>query len=393
MSLLFNQPEFRQLHQQREAVIDQRLAAMGGTAEHDRFAVSRLKGLGGSDMSKLQGTSRWATPYKLWLDKQTDAPLSAPTLPMRAGTALEALVAELYSEKTGSHVYAHDSVAAAGLPFLRANFDRIIADEQGNPVSILECKTAGGNFSVMDDQELRLKWGPGNVYDFDRKTGRAVCLERDDRIDPEYYAQVQFYLMLAFPGWQSDPRFAKEPPHADVAVLIGNRDFRIYTVTTDTDYQSRMLAAADRFWCLNVLKNEPPEMMRDDFENYTQAVDDSVLEISEGDELLDLARSYKLMKKQQEEELGALRERIEAMMGEHAAAKIADGRKKRTVVSFKARMNSVFDEDNFKMQHPDLYRQCCTAFDADVLKLEHKDVYKQFSSTVPAGKRTLTVYG
>jgi predicted phage-related endonuclease len=46
---------------------------------------------------------------------------------------------------------------------------------------------------------------------------------------------------------------------ADLAVLIGNSDFRIYTIERDLELESLILSHATSFWHDNVLSHTPPQ--------------------------------------------------------------------------------------------------------------------------------------
>lgn len=186
------------------------------------FIARRRQGLGGSDIAAIIGLSPWRTPRDIYLDKKGLAEPEPETDAQYWGTTLEDIVAREYSKRTGRKIercnvlFRHPEH-----PHLLGNLDRVVFDDPGKrPVvngklitsRILECKTAS--------QYASGDWGePGT-----------------DQI-PEYYkAQVQWYMGIT--GAQV----------CDVAVLIGNRDFRIYTVDRDDAVIAYLFAEGVKFW-------------------------------------------------------------------------------------------------------------------------------------------------
>lgn len=190
--------------------------------KRNEFLARRRQGIGGSDIAAIVGISPWRTPRDIFLDKTGKSEPEPETDAMYWGTTLEDVVAREYSKRTGRKIercsvqFQHPQYN-----FLIANIDRVVyADPKKKPVHngqfrtnrILECKTAS-QYAAGD-------WGePGT-----------------DQI-PEYYkAQVQWYMGIT--GAQI----------CDVAVLIGNRDFRIYTVYRDDAVIDYLFTEGVKFW-------------------------------------------------------------------------------------------------------------------------------------------------
>lgn len=238
------------------------------TSDFDRneFILRRMKGIGGSDVAALVGLSPWTTPRDVWyskvghdgegnpvdvfnLVKETDA--------MYWGRVLEDVVANEYSLRTGYDVQATD-YQFKGDPkkhplakdYFIANVDRLvdageklsdkkpedayrplINEETGQLFTdkLLECKTS----SVY----MKDNWGEGGTSDV-----------------PEYYmAQVQWYMGVT--GCKS----------ADLAVLIGSNDFRIYHLERNETVIEYLFKEADKFWTEYVLTDIlPPPVSVDD---------------------------------------------------------------------------------------------------------------------------------
>jgi len=190
--------------------------------DREQFLERRKQGIGGSDIAAIIGLSPWKTPRDIYMDKKGLAEPEPETDAMYWGTTLEDIVAREYSKRTGRKIercnvlFRHPEY-----PFLIGNLDRVVYDENGKkPVvkgclttkRILECKTAS-QYAAGD-------WGePGT-----------------DQIPEHYKAQVQWYMGIT------------GALVCDVAVLIGNRDFRIYTVYRDDAVIAYLFGAGVAFW-------------------------------------------------------------------------------------------------------------------------------------------------
>ncbi len=206
------------------------------------FLARRKTGIGGSDIAAIIGLSPWRTPRDIYLDKKGLSEPEPETDAMYWGTTLEDIVAREYSKRTGRKIercnvlFQHPEH-----PFLIGNLDRVVYDNPSKkPVvngrlitrRILECKTAS-QYAAGD-------WGEAGT----------------DQI-PEYYkAQVQWYMGIT--GAEV----------CDVAVLIGNRDFRIYTVYRDDAVIAYLFGAGVAFWREYIEKDiMPPAVTLEDIEN------------------------------------------------------------------------------------------------------------------------------
>ena len=186
------------------------------------FIARRRSGIGGSDIAAIIGISPWRTPRDIYLDKKGLVEQQEETDAMYWGTTLEDIVAKEYAKRTGRKIQrCNQQLQHPDYPFLIANIDRAVYDENGKkPVvkgrlvtsRILECKTAS--------QYAAQEWG-----------------ESGSNQVPEYYkAQVLWYMGI------TGARVC------DVAVLIGNRDFRMYTVERDEAVISYLFQEGITFW-------------------------------------------------------------------------------------------------------------------------------------------------
>lgn len=166
----------------------------------------RRTGIGGSDAAAVIGISKWRTPLSVWLDKTGQAPDSTETEPMKWGTLLEPVIRQEYANRTGREVMAPGFRRHPLHGFMVANVDGVAPQD----ARLIEVKTARSGDG----------WGePGS-----------------DQVPEEYLIQVQHYMAVL------------DLPVADIAVLIGGSDFRIYTVPADKELQAMLVDAEAQFW-------------------------------------------------------------------------------------------------------------------------------------------------
>lgn len=189
--------------------------------EREKWLAERRRGIGGSDIGALLGLSAWGTPLTVWADKMGLSHGEPETREQRLGKAAEPLIAAEYKIETGreirlnSKVYYHPAHEwALGTP------DGFTTDEK--PL-LIECKKA---------HEMQAsKWGPAG----------------SDWVPDSYLVQVTWYLSVC------------DLPRADLAVLIGGSDFRVYEITRNRDLEAVLLERADAFWRGHVLTGKAPE--------------------------------------------------------------------------------------------------------------------------------------
>lgn len=132
--------------------------------ERAAWLAERRQGLGGSDIAKILGLSKWGGPADVWLDKRGQKEDQPESEAMRLGTFLEPFVAGRFAEASGKRIIDYKPMihGVGERSFALANLDRIVV-EDGQDInemvlrlsngdltcveSILECKTA----TKMDD--------------------------------------------------------------------------------------------------------------------------------------------------------------------------------------------------------------------------------------------------
>ena len=183
--------------------------------EREQWLENRRAGIGGSDAAAALGLSKWTTPLELYLDKRGEAPAKEESEPMKWGSLLEPVIRQQYAERTGRIVtQPTDILRHPTHQFMLANVDGI-ADGR-----LVEIKTA------RSPQE----WGEAGT----------------DEVPAAYLIQVQHYLTVTALAV------------AEVAVLVGGSEFRLYEIPADRELQEMIVEGEAEFWD-KVQKGTPPE--------------------------------------------------------------------------------------------------------------------------------------
>lgn len=185
------------------------------TTDRSAWLAERRTGIGGSDVAPILGLSKWRTPMDVYLDKRGEGIDQDDNPAMFWGRALEPVIRQRYADVTGREVVTPAAMLRHPThTHMCANLDGV-ADSR--VVEIKTARTADG-------------WGE----------------DGSDEIPEAYLLQVQHYMIVT------------ALPVADVAVLIGGQDFRLYEVPADPELQAMMIEAEAEFW-QRVLDALPPE--------------------------------------------------------------------------------------------------------------------------------------
>ena len=183
----------------------------------------RRTGLGGTDVARILGLSRFGSAMDVYLEKRA---LTAPLIEtevMSWGKILEEPVAKAYASKTGRKIRREASfLRHAENPWAFANIDRWSL-LRGTPKRVLEVKVS----SVFTADDF------GEEY--------------TDQVPGGYLAQSLWYL------------YVTGAEQADLAVLIGGNKHRVYTIPRDEDLIGDMVEQAAEFWS-NTQAGIPPEI-------------------------------------------------------------------------------------------------------------------------------------
>lgn len=180
----------------------------------------RTKYIGGTDASAIAGLNPWSTPMDVWFEKTGRMVDVLDSEVMYWGREIEPVIANRYAADTGRTLKECVALHDAAHPWAGGHPDRLIYPDQG----VLEIKTAG--------LHMRQHWG-------DPPYGE---------IPQQYFIQVQWYMWLTGFEW------------ADVAVLIGGQDYRVYYVPRNNAVIERLINVCGDFWENNVLKDTAPEI-------------------------------------------------------------------------------------------------------------------------------------
>jgi len=195
--------------------------------------LNRPHGIGGSDVAALLGLSPYKSPVQLWAEKVGHPGFEhAQGIHLRLGQHLEPFVAAEYERATGLVAKVHpDPIFHAEHPFFFAHVDRLVQTDPActNRVggvtladTVLECKTSGA-FNKGE-------WGEAHT----------------DQVPTPYMLQCAWYMALT------------HCDRANVAVLIGNNDFRVYHLHRNSELESAIFDHAKRFWSECVVAGVPP---------------------------------------------------------------------------------------------------------------------------------------
>jgi putative phage-type endonuclease len=195
---------------------------------------TRPIGIGGTDIGVILGLSPYKTPLELWSELvSSDDPVPRDLLHLRYGQHTESFVASEFERLSNLFTVKHEpTLFHKDHGYMFGHIDRFVLDIPDTPAVVdgvvtaqrlLECKTSSA-FSKGD-------WGePGT-----------------DQVPPLYLVQCAWYLAIT------------ECERADLAVLIGNSDFRVYTIERDMELEGLLLSHAQNFWHEHVLAKKPPE--------------------------------------------------------------------------------------------------------------------------------------
>lgn len=293
-------------------------------AQHEQ----RQRGIGSSDAPAVLGLSPWRTPIELWLEKTGQAGRNDDgNEATHFGTLLEPMIATEYARRTGRRfradvepIHSHPQ-----RPWQLATPDRVTTDGR-----IVEIKSA--------------KWARGWTDD-------------DDGIPIYYAAQVAHQLAVL------------DADIADVCVLIGGNELRIYTIDRDATLERALIEREDAFWQHVVQQTPPAPINANDvallYPRDTMPSVVSTLEtLADVDRLKALKADIKAMEKAAEQ----IDARVRLAFGE--AAQLLDPATGQPLATFKAQTSNRFDQGEFKTAHPDLFQQYVRPSESRVLRLK-----------------------
>ena len=281
------------------------------TSNHEEWKALRSKYIGGSDAAAVIGLNPFSSPYALWAEKTGRVPGFDGNLATEVGTYLEDFVAKLFERETGKKVRrVNQSFFNSDYPWAIANIDRDIVGEDAG----LEIKTTS---------ELNLKSFKGGEY------------------PANYYCQAVHYMAVT----------GKQRWY--LAVLIGNKDFRIFTIERDEAEIAALMTAEKDFWNL-VETDTAPEpdgtaATTDTIKTIYPNSDDIVVDLyghsSDLDRYLALNQQIKELEQQRDEAAN----KVKAFMGEAGKGECEKYR-----VSWASSSRRTFDAKRFAADNADI---------------------------------------
>lgn len=308
------------------------------TENREEWKKLRSKYIGGSDAASVVGLNPFSSPYALWAEKTGKVPSFEGNLTTDVGTYLEEFVARKFSEISGKKVRrVNQSMINDRYPFAIANIDRDVVGEDSG----LECKST----SVLNTKRFK-----------------------DGEFPTNYYCQCVHYLGVT------------EKARWYLAVLVGNKEFKIYQITryaddptpawcessvyVNDDEISALMTSEMVFWYEHVQKDIPPaldgstatsEAISHIYAESDSKISDTDLFMFESD--LEARMIYMSLIKDCERKRDEIDNKIKAYLGESSG-----GFSRSYKISYATQTRESFDLKAFIRDHPKMdlskYKKC-----------------------------------
>jgi putative phage-type endonuclease len=277
----------------------------------------RFSGIGGSDAAAIAGVSPWTTPYQVWESKVKKISSNEETPAMRWGSLLEPVIAQEYSHVAGVELSrSGDFIQHPKHKFMIGYLDGF--DTKNN--AVIEIKTAGQPRG----------WGePGT-----------------DEIPSQYLIQVAHYVAIT------------GADYAEIAVLIGSRDFRIYRYNRNPDLEKTLIETESRFWEEYIeTETPPPPLSYEDAIAMFPLSDSNSTVLTDNVEILSAHAQLKKVK-EQIKELEQQEKKIKGQIGSYmGGAEILMNSLNERLARWQTRQTSRLDTSLLKEERPDIYQQ------------------------------------
>lgn len=299
-------------------------------AERSAWLAERRNGLGGSDIAKILGLSKWGSEVDVYLDKKGLAPEQAETEAMRLGTYLENYVAERFTEDTNLRCIDYKPMIHSDC--LLGNLDRIVVEEHQSAADMLARLRAGDLSCVESILECKTAT---KIDDWQDEFGNDVV--------PEYYRSQIMHYMGLIPSCK----------RCYVAVYFTGltKGFKFMIVERDDELIAKMQAFCREWWKRHIVEGEIPSPRTEKEVKmiFPSSKSASVLDISKLEEGSELRKKFGRYRKlieeieefssSREEEADSLKAEIVSRMGENEI--LADGDS--VLATFKSGKDTVRD--------------------------------------------------
>lgn len=283
---------------------------------NEKWLALRKTTIGGSEAAAIIGLDPYCTAYTLWHKKRSDT-IDEPSLPAQFGQFAEEFVAQLFEKETGKKVRRRNAIIYnSDYPFAHANIDRRINGENAG----LECKTTSA---------LNLKKFRGGEF------------------PAKYYVQCMHYMMVC--GFE----------RMYLACLIGNSQFKVFTIERDEAEIQSLAAAEEEFFAL-MNGDTPPEITAAECDSetllqaYAEPNEDELM-LMEGDSVFERLAELEERKIALEAEITLAKNRIKNALG-NAQRGYTDNYR----CSWTAYERSTVDTKKLFAEHPEIDKEAYT---------------------------------
>lgn len=283
------------------------------TKTHEEWLALRHKYIGGSDAAAVIDLNPFMSRYALWAEKTGRMPSFEGNLATDVGTYLEEFIAKRFEQETGKKVRRENaSILNDQYPFAIANVDRVIVGEDAG----LEIKST---------------------------SSLALSKFKNGEYPARFYCQCVHYLAVT----------GKKRWY--LAVLIGNTEFKVFTIERDEAEIAELMSKEREFWNDHVLADVAPEV--DSQESTSEAIG-AVFPTADENHEIDLSNldddiEDLLEIKKQIKALDGLKTKIENKI----KAEIKDSSQGTSTQAFFSWSNSErrsFDANRFRMAYPNI---------------------------------------
>ena len=212
--------------------------------ERAAWLEERRGGLGGSDIAKIVGASKWGSAVDVWLDKKGMKEPQPENMAMKLGTALEPFVADQFVEMSGKRIieYVPTIHGTGDYSFALGNLDRIVV-EDGQDINAMVGQLSVGDLSCVESI-LECKTSSDPEAWVDEETG-------EPRV-PVYYAfQVMHYMGL-IPSCKR--------VYVCVVFLGRHKDRELFIIERDDAKIRRLYEIERAWWQKHIIEGEMPEV-------------------------------------------------------------------------------------------------------------------------------------
>lgn len=208
------------------------IADLDPITDREAWLAERRRYLGATDVAAIVGLSPYSSPLTVWLEKTGRAEPQPMSAVMLRGLRLEPYIAQLYSEEQGEPVVRAEPVQHPQCSYLRATPDYRVAGPDDPIPYYVECKS--------HSPRVAHEYGP----------------EGTDEAPDREVVQVQWQMHVAL---ERERPYGGDPVTADLAVLFGVDDFRVYSIRYDGELASALEESARRFWRNHIDADIAPE--------------------------------------------------------------------------------------------------------------------------------------